>query len=80
MSKKSLIFAFLILLVILHQDFWLKDDPSLVFGFLPATLAYHMGFVIAAAIAWLLVIKYAWPEGLEVEGDAEKAGEEKGKA
>ena len=76
MSKKSLIFALLILLAILHQDFWLKNDPSLVFGFLPATLAYHMGFVIAAAIAWLLVIKYAWPKGLEVEGDAENASEE----
>jgi hypothetical protein len=59
----------------LHQDFWLKDNASLVFGFLPATLAYHMGFVCAAAIGWLMVIKFAWPKGLEGEPDSDSASE-----
>jgi hypothetical protein len=65
MSKKTLVFGYMVLLFLLHQDWWLKNDGTLVMGFLPATLAYHMGFVIAAAIGWLLVIKFAWPEGLE---------------
>ena len=68
MSKKSLIVGYLILLFFLHQDSWLKNDPTLVFGFLPATLAYHMGFTIAAAIGWFLIVKFAWPEGLDDEG------------
>ena len=75
MSKKTLVFGYLVLLAILHQDFWLKDNASLVFGFLPATLAYHMGFVCAAAIGWLLVIKFAWPDGLDGEPDSENTGE-----
>ena len=65
MSKKTLVFGYLVLLFFLHQDSWLKNDGTLVLGFLPATLAYHMGFVIAAAFGWFLVIRFAWPEGLD---------------
>jgi len=75
MSKKTIVSGYLILLAILHQDFWLKNDGSLVLGFLPATLAYHMGFVVAAAIGWFFVIKFAWPKGLEGEPDSETASE-----
>lgn len=81
MSKKTLIFGYLVLLAILHQDSWLKNDGTLVFGFLPATLAYHMGFVCAAAIGWALVVKFAWPERLDDgpthgESSAEQGGSE----
>jgi len=69
MSKKSLVFLFLIVLLFLHQDFWLKDNPSLVFGFLPVTLAYHMVFTFVAAVGWLMVVKFAWPEDLDEEGN-----------
>jgi uncharacterized protein DUF3311 len=51
--------------VILHQDFWLWDDRTLVFGFLPAGLVYHLGYsVLAAATLWVLV-RFAWPRHLE---------------
>lgn len=66
MSKK-LIFIFMVLLFILHQDFWLKDNGTLVFGFIPASLAYHMGFTLMAAFAWFLVVKFAWPQYPEEE-------------
>ena len=75
MSKKTLVFGFLVLLAILHQYSWLKNDGTLVFGFLPATLAYHMGFVCVAAIGWLMIVKFAWPEGLDdgtTHGETEK--------
>ncbi|MCZ6673846.1 MAG: hypothetical protein O7C75_13010 [Verrucomicrobia bacterium] len=76
MSKKTLIFGYLVLLFFLHQDSWLKNDGTLVMGFLPATLAYHMAFVVAATLGWLLVVKFAWPDGLESEPASENSGEE----
>ena len=36
-------------LVVLHHDFWWWDDATIVVGFLPVGLAYHVGFTIAAA-------------------------------
>ncbi len=67
-----------VLLAILHQDFWLWDNDTLVFDFLPVGLAYHIGYSIAAAAVWAAAIKYAWPSHVEdfAEGDpkAENSG------
>ncbi len=50
---------------LLHQDFWFWKDRSLLLGFLPVGLAYHMGYsVLAAATLWALV-RWAWPSHLE---------------
>ncbi|MBC9866452.1 MAG: DUF3311 domain-containing protein [Opitutae bacterium] len=73
MRKKSLIIGFLILLFFLHQDFWLKDNPSLVFGFLPATLAYHMFWTVAAAFGWWCLVRFAWPPEFEESDSATSA-------
>ena len=54
-----------VLLFVLHQDFWYWDDRTLVFGFLPIGLAYHILFSIAAAVVWALAVKYTWPETVE---------------
>lgn len=59
-----------LLLALLHHDFWLWDSTDLVLGFLPAGLAYHMLFSLAAALLAILAIKYAWP--LEQDADSEK--------
>lgn len=48
-------------LVVLHHDFWWWDDATIVVGFLPVGLAYHVGFTIAAAAFWWLVVTQAWP-------------------
>jgi hypothetical protein len=64
---KHLVWTLLILLVVLHQAGWFRDDPTLVFGFLPAALAYHAGISLAAAGVWWLATRYAWPEGVEVD-------------
>ncbi len=61
MTKPRLIAIYLIVLFFLHQDFWFRDNPSLVFGFLPVTLAWHMLFTAAAATGWWMVGKFAWP-------------------
>ena len=62
---KRAVYAALMLLAILHQDVWYWDDPTLVLGFLPITLAYHLVYSIATALVWSLALKYAWPEDLE---------------
>ena len=49
----------------LHWDFWLWDDRTLWFGFLPAGLAYHALYSLAAGALWLVHIKVAWPDHLE---------------
>ncbi len=59
----------------LHQDAWLWNDATLVFGFLPSGLAYHAAYSIATAGLWALIIRLAWPTGLEVS--AEPPGEER---
>ena len=64
-SKRSLFLVLLGALFVLHQDLWLWNSPSLVFGFLPVGLAYHILFSILAALVWYLAIRYAWPRGLE---------------
>jgi len=57
--------GFVVLLAILHFDFWLWDSTSVVLGFLPTGLAYQAGISVAASIAWALVVKLDWPEGVE---------------
>jgi hypothetical protein len=54
-----------IALFLVHHDFWWWDDTTIVFGFLPVGLAYHVGYSLAAAALWALVIKFAWPAHLE---------------
>ncbi len=59
------IYILLVLLVLLHQDFWYWNDPSLLFGFLPIGLAYHAAFSIVSAVVWGLIMAYAWPEHID---------------
>jgi hypothetical protein len=56
-------------LLMLHQDFWYWDDRTLVFGFMPIGLAYHIAFSIAAALVWAAAVKFAWPGDIEAWAD-----------
>ena len=64
---KSLLLTLLVILVyILHQDFWnWKKAQPLVFGFLPIGLAYHAAYSILAAVTMAVLVKFAWPKHLE---------------
>jgi hypothetical protein len=64
MKRSTLWLAFAVLAV-LHHDFWWWDDATLVFGFLPIGLAYHMAFSVAAACFWAIAVRYAWPSDVE---------------
>jgi hypothetical protein len=70
---KWLLAAVVTAVLILHQDWWLWTDKTLVFGFLPSGLAYHAVYcLVATATMWLLV-RYAWPADIE-EAEAALAG------
>ena len=73
---KTFFYGFLIVLFILHQDFWLWDNTNLMLGFLPVGLAYHVVFSIAAAVAWYLAIRFAWPDELLREFNESGQGKE----
>lgn len=64
-----------LVLVGLHQDFWLWDDTRLVMEFLPSGLAYHVAYSIATSGLWALIVRYAWPAGLD-EADRSAVGSE----
>lgn len=70
--RRKIVWGAFFVLAVLHQDFWLWNDPRLVFGFLPVGLAYHIGFSIAAALLWAFASRYAWPQHLEELAGAER--------
>jgi len=75
---RSIVWPLLALLVILHHDFWFWDDPTLVAGWFPIGLLYHVGLSLVAAGFWLFVVKSAWPtelSGLSSTGETEKPAE-----
>ena len=74
MTKKKLIYFAILVLALIHQDFWLWDDGTLLFGFLPIGLAYHAFYSLLAALVWYLALQYAWPADNEAfaEGDSEQ--------
>jgi hypothetical protein len=63
---RSVAVAAVIVLYVLHQDFWFWHEARpLVFGFLPIGLFYHAAFTIVSAGALWLLVAFAWPSHLE---------------
>lgn len=61
----TVVWALVVLLVILHQDFWFWESGYLVFGFMPVGLFYHVCVSVAASVTWFLATRHCWPAGLE---------------
>ena len=54
----------------LHQDLWAwRTARPLVFGFLPAGLAYHVAYCLVVALLMWLLTRLAWPSHLD-DGEA----------
>ncbi|PHS14852.1 MAG: hypothetical protein COA78_05445 [Blastopirellula sp.] len=66
---KKVVWLLVLLLALLHQDFWNWNNDTLVFGFMPHTLMYHACISIAASITWFLATLYIWPKDLEVSDE-----------
>ena len=67
--RKRLLYAAVLIVAVVHQDFWLWDERNLVFGFLPVELLFHSLYTLAVAVLMWLLAEYAWPEDLEEEED-----------
>jgi hypothetical protein len=68
--------ALVLAVFLLHQDTWnwTKADP-LILGFLPVGLAYHAAYSVLAAPVMLVLVKFAWPSGLDrIESELEDKG------
>ena len=65
--KRILLVIAVVVLYVLHQDFWYWRSARLVFGFVPIGLFYQGCFSVAAAFLMWLLVKFAWPDHLEQE-------------
>ncbi len=66
---KKLAWGFVLILALVHYDFWNWSDRSLVFGFMPIGLAYQALISLLAGLAWFLVVRFAWPDRIEAWAD-----------
>lgn len=66
-------YAFLwIVMMALRQEAWLVDERRLLFGVMPAGLAYQAAYSLLAAAVMAWLVRRAWPahlEALEPSGD-----------
>ena len=65
------IWGAVVVLVVLHQDYWQWNNASLLLGWLPYTLAYHAALSVLAAIVWWSAVVFFWPVDLEFEAPGE---------
>lgn len=64
-AARRAVWTAVIVLAVLHHDFWWWEDKTLVLGFLPIGLFYHVIFSLLAAGIWALAVKFAWPDHIE---------------
>ncbi len=75
---RILIWSLIVLLILAHQDFWYWQDATLVWGFFPIGLFYHVLVSIVAGILWFLATVFCWPKDLVEEASAETQQTSKG--
>jgi hypothetical protein len=78
MLKNLVLFLLILAVYALHQDYWNWSNAGLVFGFLPAGLAYHAAYSIGCAILMAILVKTAWPKHLEDVEPHESARKDNG--
>ena len=61
MYMTYLVPCLIVVLIILHQDYWQWHNATLDFGFLPRALTYHASLSVLAAIAWAMAVRWCWP-------------------
>ena len=74
---RTAIWLVLVALVLLHHDFWFWNDPTLIGGWMPIGMLYHILLSLVASAFWFVVVKCAWPvaaENVAPETDANDGG------
>jgi hypothetical protein len=64
--RPAILYAALVLLFVLHNDWWFWNDGRLILG-LPVGLLYHLVFMLVTAAVMALIVTFAWPDDLEVD-------------
>ncbi len=62
---KYLAILLVALLLVAHQDYWQWGRDDLVLGFLPYTMAWHMGLCLVSAVVWVWITLICWPKHLD---------------
>lgn len=76
---KYVVGLILVLLVVLHQDFWnWRRIQPLVFGFIPIGLAWHVGISLAAGFVCWLAVRFCWPPDVDALDDLPEPAERGG--
>ena len=73
-TSGKLAWGMVLVVGVLHLDLWWWSSTRIVLGFLPLTLAYQVGITLAAALAWALVMRFAWPKHVESWAEREGGG------
>ena len=55
-GKIKKLYTLLVLLFLLHNDFWLWGTPQLVLG-VPVGLLYHIGYCVVATLLMAVLVK-----------------------
>ena len=63
---RGILVAAVLLLYVLHQDDWLAGSTTRFMG-LPASLAWHLGLCLMAAVVMTAAVQLAWPGDLDDE-------------
>lgn len=69
MTRPGILYTALVLLFVLHQDFWLWNDAGMLLG-LPVGLTYHVVYCLVVAALMALLVRSAWPTHLDAGDDA----------
>ncbi len=64
------LYGLLVLLYVLHTDWWLWNDSRQVLG-LPVGLLYHLVYMLATAVVMYMLVTQAWPRHLELDDAGE---------
>ena len=71
--RNAIVWGLVLLLLILHQDYWQWEHNPVLFGFMPYTMAYNIGISLATGMLWIVVCFVLWPKHLERFADGEEA-------
>lgn len=60
-TLRIVLYSLLVLLFVLHNDFWLWDNVQIVLG-IPIGLLYHIVYCFVATILMAIIVKYTLKE------------------
>jgi hypothetical protein len=63
---RRLLYILLVLFFLIRHDLWFWDESRTVLA-LPAGLAYHVSYCLAASVLMALIVRFAWPRRSEDE-------------